>query len=368
MNQPQTYSTWETSEWLKSPDLIIVGAGITGASTALFYKHKYPNHDVLILERGPMPLGASTRNAGFACIGSISEHLSDMKSAGEDVVLNRITRRWNGLNKLRSVMGDGEIGYNSVGGHEIFADRKIFEMCREQIPVLNRQLQERLGIGKVYRETKFEGYPAIFNRVEGSINSGQLMRNLHRRLSDAGVRVWWNSEVESIDQSTLKLADGPILSASKIVLATNGFSKHLTDVSIEPARGYVMVTEPIEDLKWCGTFHFNEGYIYFRDLDNRLLIGGARNVAKGEESTGQFGVNQKIKSHLTQFASDVLKLPSGWKIEREWSGIMGMTPDKEPIIRQVEPNVWVVAGLSGMGIAIGMEVGGEVVEQIGDYR
>jgi len=364
MNQPQTYSTWETSEWLKSPDLLIVGAGITGASTALFYKQKYPEHDVLILERGPMPLGASTRNAGFACIGSVSEHLSDMKSADEDVVLNRITRRWNGLNRLRSVMGDDDIGYNSVGGHEIFTDMEIFESCRDQIPVLNRQLQERLGIGEVYRETEYEGYSAIFNRVEGSINSGRLMRNLHRRLSVAGVRVWWNSEVKSIDETTVKLVKGPEITASKVVLATNGFSKHLADISIEPARGYVLVTEPIDDLKWRGTFHFNEGYIYFRDLDNRLLLGGARNVARDEESTDQFGVNKKIKNHLTHFANDVLKLPSGWNIEDEWSGIMGMTKNKEPIIQQISPKTWVAAGLSGMGIAIGMDVAGQVLEMI----
>ena len=63
-----------------------------------------------------------------------------------------------------------------------------------------------------------------------------------------------------------------------------------------------------------------------------------------------------IKNHLLEFANEVLNLPEAREIEMEWSGIMGMTPDKEPIIKPVDENVWLVAGLSGMGIAIGMDV------------
>lgn len=364
MNVPQTYSYWETKEWLQPRDLLIVGGGIVGASTALFYKKKYPDHNVMILDKGVMPEGASTRNAGFACIGSISEHLADMKTAVEEVVYGRIKRRWDGLNLLKETMGEEAIGYEHTGGHEIFEDEKIFEMCRERIPEINRKLQEQMGLESVYSATEFEGYPAIVNRVEGAINSGRLMKRLHQKLSVMGVETIWNCSVESVRGNQVNLKNGMELKASKMVLATNGFTRNLIDAQVQPARGYVFVTKPIENLKWRGTFHFNEGYIYFRNVENSLLIGGARNIAKADEETDHFGVNSAIKEYLIRFVTDTLQLPADWEIDQEWSGIMGMTANKEPIVREVENNLWVAAGLSGMGIAIGMEVAKGVVERI----
>jgi len=364
MNSPQTLSYWESTEWLQPPDLLIVGGGIVGASTALFYKQKYPNHRVMILDKGLMPEGASTRNAGFTCIGSISEHLADMETAGEDVVFGRIKRRWNGLNLLKKTMGEEAIGYRPTGGHEIFTDAKLFEMCCERIPEINRQLQERIGVGDVYRATEYEGRPAIFNRVEGAINSGRMMLQLHRRLAERGVETRWNCRVTSIDNGTVTLQSGLEIHPGKLVIATNGFTRHLTDLPVKPARGYVFVTKPLADLAWRGTFHFDEGYIYFRDVDERLLIGGARNIAMAKEETAEFGVNQTIKDHLIRFVNDTLQIPDGWEIEQEWSGIMGMTENKEPIIKQMNPNTWVAAGLSGMGVAIGMQVAKDLLDHM----
>lgn len=360
----RTVSYWEREEWLSPPDLIIIGAGIVGASTALFYKEKYPDQDVVIVDRGVTPEGASTRNAGFTCIGSISEHLADMKIAGEKTVLNRIERRWNGLNLLKAKAGEKEIGYEHTGGYEIFTDNQIFEMCREQMDVMNKHLQERIGIKEVYKATEFEGKPAIFNHVEGAINSGKLMRSLHQRLTKSGVRVWWNCKAESVDSGMVKLDNGLVLHPKKVVIATNGFSSRLVDVRVKPARGFVFISDPIEDLKWKGTFNFNEGYVYFRNVGDRLLLGGGRNVAKEEETTDQFGTNKKIKKYLYTFANEVLNLPAGWKTDMEWSGIMGVTENKEPIIDELKPGLFVAAGLSGMGIAIGMQVAKDLCKKI----
>ena len=46
---------------------------------------------------------------------------------------------------------------------------------------------------------------------------------------------------------------------------------------ITPARGQIIVTEPIDDLPWTGCHHFDEGFYYFRNIGNRVLLGGARN-------------------------------------------------------------------------------------------
>lgn len=354
-------SYWEREEWFRSADLIIVGAGIVGASTALFYKEIYPEHEVVIVERGSSPMGASTRNAGFSCIGSISEHLADIELTGIDTVLKRIQRRWNGLKLLKSTMGEEAIGYEHTGGYEVFYEDALFQKCRSELVALNKRMEETLGEKEVYSETTYEGVPAILNRLDGSINSGKMMRTLHQKISKLGVRTLWNSEVSSVEEGSVLLKNGNELRANKIVLAINGFISGLSDVNVLPARGYVFVSQPISDLKWKGTFNYNEGYVYFRNIENRLLLGGGRNVAKEEETTSEFGVNALIKEYLISFANEKLKLPKGWEIDLEWSGIMGVTPDKEPVMCEVKPGVWVAAGLSGMGIAIGMQVARELV-------
>lgn len=360
------FSFWEREEWLKSIDLLIIGGGIVGASTALFYKQQNPDADVLIVEKGFVPEGASTRNAGFTCIGSISEHLADMEIAGQETVFNRIERRWRGLNLLKQTLGEAAIGYEHCGGYEIFTDESVFEKCCDQISFMNNRLKERLDLDEVYKRQFYEGYPAIYNHVEGAINSGKMMRFLHKKLSGLGVRTWWNCNVDNVESGKVIFGSGLEMYPKTIAIAVNGFSARLLDVPIQPARGFVMITRPVENLKWRGTFNYNKGYVYFRNVENRLLIGGARHIAKDEETTDQFGINKKIKEWLTRFADDVLKLPGNWKPEMEWSGVMGFTENKEPLVKNVQDGVWVAAGLSGMGIAIGMEVARGLVKKIVD--
>lgn len=365
MKQSHQFSYWEKTEWLKPPDLLIVGGGITGSSAALFYKQQFPDHDVLLVDRGFAPNGASTRNAGFACIGSVSEHLADMDIAGEETVFKRIERRWNGLQLLRQTMGDEAMDYRHTGGFEIFPEKERFIVCRDQISEMNRKMEGRTGLKEVYSETECSGYPAIKNRVEGAINSGKLMRSLHKKIAALGVRIWWNSTVKRADSEGVLFENGLVLNPKKTLLAVNGFQSTFSESTIQPARGYIFVTKPLEKMPWHGTFHYNEGYVYFRDVGrNRLLLGGGRNVDKEGETTHRFGTNEKIRDYLVDFASNTLKLQKGWEIDTEWSGIMGMTPDKEPVIEEFEPGIWSVAGLSGMGIAIGMEVARELVLRI----
>lgn len=360
----KTFSYWEKDAWLNPPDLLVVGGGIVGATSALIYKAHYPDHNVLLVDKGIVPEGASTRNAGFTCIGSMSEHLADLKLTGRETVLKRIERRWNGLKILRETMGEKKIEYSNTGGYEIFTDHQLFDTCRQNIDAMNQHLEERLGLEDVYTVKEFQGHPGIFNRIDGAIHSGKLMKELHTRLNKLGVQVWWNTEVKSVDSDRVTFTDGFSIEPQKTLLAVNGFISRLIDLPVKPARGYVFVTEPIEDLKWRGTFNNNAGYIYFRNVGDRLLLGGARDVDAYEETTDRFGVNQKIKQHLLNFANTHLNLPDDWQVEMEWSGIMGMTVNKEPIIREIKNNLWVAAGLSGMGIAIGMQVAKKVTEKI----
>ncbi len=357
-------SYWERESFTGEIDFLVVGAGIVGSSAALGWIERNPDHRVVVIDKGMKPEGASTRNAGFACIGSVSEHLDDIQSSGEEIVMKRVLRRWNGLQMLRNTLGDEEIGYEPCGGHEIFTDEKLYQECVDSMGSLNHNLEIMTGEKDVYRKVEYSGHPAIFNRLEGAVHAGKLMKTLHKKLEKAGVSIRWNHGIKAVEGQRVLLESGHYLSAHNILVAVNGFTKRLADLPVTPARGMVMVTKPIKNLEWKGTFHYNKGYVYFRNIGERLLIGGARNIDVDGETTDQFGINPAIKEWLIHFMNQTLKLPKGWEIEQQWSGIMGFTRDKEPLITRTDTGFWVAAGLSGMGVAIGMEVGLKAVEGI----
>ena len=86
-------SYWEQTTFFKNIDVIVVGSGIVGLTTAIELKAKSPKLKVVVLERGSLPSGASTKNAGFACFGSISELTNDLEEIGLDNLMNLVEIR-----------------------------------------------------------------------------------------------------------------------------------------------------------------------------------------------------------------------------------------------------------------------------------
>lgn len=356
-------SFWEDALINRKYDLIVVGAGLTGQSIAHFYKKEHPAARVLLLDRGFYPLGASTRNAGFACFGSVTEHMADLKIEDEAKIIDRIRRRIEGLNLLRSTLGDEAIGFETTGGCELFTDREIFEQARDFIPECNRWLKRVSGVDEVYEPSDINGYPGINIKLEGALHPGKMMQRLQDLNTGMGIEYRWQTTVQDIDgdKGVVLLESGHSLKAEKIAVAVNSFTSSLMPAkNVEPGRGYVFVTKPLKKLNWKGVFHYDGGYVYFRNVgENRLLLGGARNTDRSTEQTTEFGTNRSIKAHLSDFASGVLKLEDDWDIEREWSGIMGFTQTKSPILEMQSDRVLLAAGLSGMGVALGMQLGRE---------
>ena len=124
-------SYWEHESFLRGYDVMVIGSGIVGLSAALHLKLKHPKLSVGILEAGFLPSGASTKNAGFACFGSVSELLDELKTSPEDEVLQVVEMRWKGLLKLKETLGESAIDYKQLGGYEIFreADSELFNEC-----------------------------------------------------------------------------------------------------------------------------------------------------------------------------------------------------------------------------------------------
>lgn len=283
-------SYWESITLLKNYDHCIIGAGIVGLSTALELANNKPKSKILILDKSTLPMGASYKNAGFACFGSSSELISDLKQMEEDEVFELVEMRINGLNRLRTRLGDTQLDYVKHGSYELFQNKKIYQENLEQLDYLNNKLK------KHFKTNTFERYSAghnfgfpknmslIKNNQEGQINSGLMMQSLKQLCHKKGIEIIYNIEITELikDQAnswTLR-SNQYNFKSNKVYICNNAYaSKLLPELNLKPARAQVLITKPIKNLKIQGCFHMDEGYYYFRNIHNRILFGGGRNLA-----------------------------------------------------------------------------------------
>lgn len=365
-------SYWEYDTWLSNVDFTIIGSGIVGLNCALRLKEKFPKAKILILERGFLPNGASTKNAGFATFGSISELLADLNTHTEEEVLELAKKRLKGLEMLRKNLGDETIGYQQWGGTELFAEGKeaLFEQCLQGKEQINRLLLPLFG-EEVFsvRENNF-GFKDVndqcfYTPFEGQLHTGQMMYALLQKVRFLGVRILNNITVESFSEANgnVKIqTDQFEMESGKLLITTNGFAFQLGISEVKPARAQVLITEPIEGLHLKGTFHLEEGFYYFRNIDNRILLGGGRNLDIETEETVHLELTEVIQNKLESLLQQVILPEHEVKIAHRWSGIMGVGSQKKPVVKQISDNVYCGVRLGGMGVAIGSLVGADLAE------
>ena len=365
-------SYWEQKTWLNNIDYAVVGSGIVGLSTALHLKIKQPNAKIIILEKGLFPQGASTKNAGFACFGSLSEILKDLESHTESDVLELVGQRHKGLQLLRSTLGDDALSYQQLGGYELFLekDELLFDTCSQNMKHVNSLLKPVFKadvFSKVSNHFNFSRIQNqyIRNQFEGQIDTGKMMQALIKKVQELGVIILNNTKVERYFEHSDKIEIKTThfeLSALKLIFTTNGFAKQLINEDVQPARAQALITKPLKNLQIKGTFHLDCGYYYFRNVDNRILLGGGRNLDIKGETTTKLAETEKIQQSLENILKYTILPKIDFKIEQRWSGIMGVGSQKKPIVKQLSNHVYCGVRMGGMGVAIGSLIGKEVSE------
>ena len=101
----------------------------------------------------------------------------------------------------------------------------------------------------------------------------------------------------------------------------------------------------------------DEGYYYFRNVGNRVLLGGGRNLNFKAEETFDMKVSELIQNKLESLLKTTILPNQEFEIERRWAGIMGVGSNKTPILKRIDDNLYCAIRMGGMGIAIGAEVG-----------
>lgn len=361
------FSFWEHNFYNTANANVIIGNGIVGLSTAIEIKSLFPEEEVVIIDKYHMPQGASTKNAGFACFGSVTEIMDDLDHMPEQDVKEIISMRWQGIQILRQRLEAKDVSITFNGGKEFFYNNDL--MNEDQIQRCNNIMFDAIGFKDYFKIEDQHDFGA-FNRKcitmphEGELDAALMWNALYDTAKEFNVKFIAGYAVQdlSFDLKTIKLSEGLLLNYHRLFICTNGFTKKLLpNVDLYPARNHVMVTNELPDLLWKGVYHFDKGYYYFRRIGNRILLGGARNLEPENEVTDAFTFNQNIQNELIHFLQH--KLSPCCKVYPEfwWTGILGLGKSKYPIVEQIENDVYLGVRLGGMGVAIGSYLGKKLV-------
>lgn len=390
---PNSLSFWGKS-YFEDTDWLIVGGGLVGLQCAAEIKLAYPQKRVVVIDQGVLNNAASLRNAGFACFGSAGELLDEITRSGTEAAFGLYLQRYYGIQRLVQKFGADTIGFESTGGFEVFtnAEKEKFNCINEQLPELNKELNHYLNHQstvfkhpfhfdskdifsvKSITETGMNICPlSIVASQEGPIQTHKLYRAVRAFAVQSGVEICESIKIASYEDKVggvwVHADDGEVIKTERLLLCTNGFTSNLdSDIPVIPARGQVFVTEPLPWQPLHGLYHADDGYIYFRNLGDRILIGGGRNMDFEAEETQEMSNTSTIREYIRNYMEEVVlplrKTGNGVKFDYEWSGIMGMGSQRTPIIEAESNRVYKAVRMGGMGVALSAWVAEEVVELI----
>ena len=367
-------------------DVVIIGSGIVGLSSAASILERNPRKKVIVLERGLLPTGASTKNTGIVGVDCFVDVLEDLLTVDESKIRSTIESRQQGVKKLLSRLGVEGTDYQRNGSYELLTEKEIHHL--EQIDRANKVLFPIFNdnvftvANSKIKELGFNDEIVkglVHNRFGAQIDSGRTISSLLKYVRRLGAIVITGAEATNYEKSpegaiqinvrnpAANDKDSLVFSCTKLVIATNAFSNRLlkTKVDLIPARGQVMVTKPIPGLKFKGSFTFEEDYYYGRTIGNRVLIGGARNSDFQNEETEKFENSHVVTSNLMRVLKEVILKDQDFEIEHRWAGIMGFGRNtREKIIQEVEEDVYAGIRFSGSGKSLGSYVGEALSEMV----
>lgn len=372
-------SFWEAQSFLET-DVAIIGGGITGLSVAASIKERWPNREVTVYERSIFPYGASTRNAGFACFGSLTEIISDIDVMGAEASRELLFNRWIGLQITRKRLTDQAIGFEPLGGYELIEARHLEQINRiDEVNILVQDffpnyIQELSFDAKIGLKEKL-GTTLVSMQDEGQIDTGLLMKSLEGYVLSLGVKLRTGVRVDQVDPSADKFSISMLdqargrltIKSNEAIICTNAFVDAMNiDEDVRPGRGQVLITKPIDNLQFKGNLHIDEGFFYLRSVGKRLLFGGGRNMDIDREETTQFELNDDIQSALERKLANIVALDHPVEVDMRWAGIMAFGASKSPHVKYDQFGRILALKMSGMGIALAGQIGEMVADLIED--
>ncbi len=332
-------------------DVVVVGAGLAGLTTALELVRR--GLKVVVVERGLVGSGASGRNGGFVSSGFALGMDDVAKHVGADAAraLYELSRQGTEYvrreNPASNKMGDGWICASR------YDDRGALKSYGEALSHTYGEVVEYMKSEETRSKLSSPRYfDSLLFSTAFHIHPLRYCLALAAKIRDAGGEIFENSTVlSSTKQGTVFVVktDGGEVQAKHVVhcVSSTGRTVHrASGRAVLPVATYIAVTEPltqssintrsaISDTRRAGN--------YYRLIDEGRILWGGRITTRVSEPSR---LAERMKGDMLS-TYPALGSP---RIDYAWSGLMGYAIHKMPLIGRDAEGQWFGTAFGGHGL------------------
>ena len=347
-------------------DLVVVGAGFQGLSTALHAARA--GLSVQVIEAGGIGAGASGVNGGQVIPGlkqdpetlrallgeAAADRLTGFAARTADAVFDLIANEKLEVEHQRN--GWIQAAHTETALQTAMQRNRQWRAHGADVALLNHAEVELLTGAQGYRG-------GWIDRRAGVVNPLALVHEVARIATEAGAGLVLNDPVTSLvrDGHTwrIRTVGGRLIGARKVLVATHACSGSLVP---KLARSFVwmnsfqIATEPLPaefDFILPGGQAVSDSrrivVYYRRSPDGRLVLGG-RGPMRAPKTAQDWG-------HLERALHRLYPMLASMRIEHRWFGRVAMTPDQFPHLHEPEEGLMMAAGCQGRGVGLMLSLG-----------
>lgn len=329
-------------------DLIIVGAGIVGASCA--DEATAAGLRVAIVEPGP--IGGGTTACGMG-------HLVAMDDDPAELALARYSLQlWEALAEL------ADVEFSRCG--TLWVARSEAEAASVAMRV--ERLQASGGDAHaVDAHTLYQLEPALAPGLRGGmlvpreavVYPPRVALHLVRRAQQRGARLYSGRAARRLGRATVTLDDGTTLVGPGLIATGCALPELVPQLPLRSRKGHLLITErhpgllrhQVLELGYAESAHSHEGSSVAFNVQPRptgqILIGSSRESGVADSAISPT-VLRSMLARAFQFMPVLRELQSA----RAWAGLRPATPDGRPYLGAVpdHADLWVAAGHEGLGV------------------
>ncbi len=326
-------------------DIVIIGGGFTGLSSAYHIKGRFPEKKIVLLEGACCGSGASGRNGGFCIATSLLDwDQTDPERREKDLTVSKF-----GLKQIKKLISEHGVDcdFEENGMLEVAMNEKQAQVLEEYADELNSfGLDSTIVQGEeLEAEIKSPLFVSGLKMPDGAtLNPAKLARGMKRVVEDLGVEVWERSVVTRITPGKDHLVDTELgdIRAPVVVIALNAYANKLGFFKnrVFPISVFQIATEPLSSAQWASVGWKNrQGLSDLRALfsysvptvDGRIVMGGSDFTYYKNDALSSGNdkfVTRRIEDNLFAFFPQL----EGLRIEHAWGGTTAYTLGRIPTV------------------------------------
>ena len=332
---------WDGDEPRPAYDIVIVGGGGHGLSTAYYLAKEYGLANVAVLEKSWLGSGNIGRNTTIIR----SNYLLD----GNQPFYEMSMRLWEGLerdfnyNAMVSQRGVLNL-FHSDGQRDAYARRgNGMIMHGADAELLDRDGVERLYPFLDFDNARFPVQGGLLQRRAGTARHDAVAWGYARGAAGRGVDIIQNCEVTGFTIRNgvctgVETTRGPIRAGKVGVAVAGSTSRVMEKAGLRlPIESHVLQAFVSEGLKpaIAGVITYGVGHFYISQSDKGGLVFGGD--IDGYNSYAQRG-NLPAVEHVCEAGMALMPMLGRARMLRSWGGIMDMSMDGSPIIDRTPVN------------------------------